>query len=307
MALNLPDGVEVTTFDGPPRGFDLGSAESADLQKFGLPPRQDDPQLQAKYDRFLQRMQGKFNYVPATFRTNSEVFHGPRKNLTSAPTITSTNWSGAVVFAPAGTSFQWVMGEWVIPDVDAPTDNQWYYVASWVGIDGDGSGDVCQAGIGSAVYQSGTAVTKEFYVWWEWYPLPEVQITSLPISPGDMVTFLLCAVPGAGTTSAIVYISNITTGASTSVKFTAPAGTKLVGNSAEWVVEAPTVNGQQSATADFGEVFFSECEADTTAGVVVDGGTGDNINQINSAGTVVVDGNVISPTVVQCLYVGTRP
>jgi hypothetical protein len=80
-----------------------------------------------------------------------------------------------------------------------------------------------------------------------------------------------------------------------------------VGNSAEWVVEAPTVNGQQSATADFGEVFFSECEADTTAGVVVDGGTGDNINQINSAGTVVVDGNVISPTVVQCLYVGTRP
>jgi hypothetical protein len=41
--------------------------------------------------------------------------------------------------------------------------------------------------------------------------------------------------------------------------------------------------------------------------VVVDGGTGDNINQINSAGTVVVDGNVISPTVVQCLYVGPRP
>ena len=32
--------------------------------------------------------------------------------------------------------------------------------------------------------------------------------------------------------------------------------------------------------------------------------SGDNINQVNSAGTVVVDGNVISPTVIQCLYVG---
>jgi hypothetical protein len=118
-----------------------------------------------------------------------------------------------------------------------------------------------------------------------------------------MVTFLLCVLPGAGSTTATVYISNVTTGASTSLQFTAPAGTKLVGNCAEWVVEAPTVNGQQSQTADFGEVFFSVCEADTTAGVVVDGGTGDNINQVNSAGTVVVDGNIISPTVIQCLYV----
>jgi Peptidase A4 family len=307
MAFNLPNGVEVTTYDGPPRGFDSLNADSADLQKFGLPPRQDDPELQAKYDRFLNRVQGKFNYIPATFRTNSEVFHGPRQRVTSAATETSANWSGAVVFAPAGTSYQWILGEWVVPDVDAPTENQWYYCASWVGIDGDGSGDVCQAGIGSQVYRSGTAVTRDFYVWWEWYPLPEVQITSLPIGPGDMVTALLCARPGAGATTATVYLSNVTTGASTSVTFNAPAGTSLSGNCAEWVVEAPTVNGQQSLMADFGEVFFSVCDAETTTPSTVYGGTGDNINLINSAGTVIVDGNLITSTVVQCAYVGTRP
>ena len=56
-------------------------------------------------------------------------------------------------------------------------------------------------------------------------------------------------------------ITNRTTGDSTSLTFNAPSGTSLVGNSAEWIVEAPTVGGQQSSLADYGEVFFSVCEA----------------------------------------------
>ena len=67
------------------------------------------------------------------------------------------------------------------------------------------------------------------------------------------------------------------------------------------------MGGQQSSMADYGEVFFSVCEAATTGGVTVDGGTGDNINMINSSGTVVSDGNLITPTIVQCEYVGTLP
>jgi hypothetical protein len=34
------------------------------------------------------------------------------------------------------------------------------------------------------------------------------------------------------------------------VTLTAPSGTKLVGNCAEWIVEAPTVGGSQSALAE---------------------------------------------------------
>jgi len=213
-----------------------------------------------------------------------------------------------VVYASAGTSFRWVLGEWVVPDVDAPTENQWYYCSSWVGIDGDGgSGDVCQAGIASQVYRSGSSLIRYFYPWWEWFPESEVGITTLPIGPGDMVTALLCAQPGAGATTATVYFSNVTTGASTSVTLSAPGTTRLVGNSAEWIVEAPTVNGQQSLMADFGEVFFSACEANLTNGAVVYGGTGDSINEVNGAGTVIVDGNLITSSIVQCAYAGPRP
>ena len=307
MVITLPRGIEVTTYEPPPRGFDPMTADAADMRTFGFPPRQDDPHHQARYEHVLNRLKGKLNYVPPTLRRNDEIFHGPRKRLSTAGTETSTNWSGGVVFAPSGQSFTWIEGDWVIPDVDAPTENEWYYCASWIGLDGDGSGDVCQAGIGSQVYRSGTSVTRQFYPWWEWYPEPEVQITNLQVNPGDMITALLCASPGAGATEASVYFTNRTTGASTSLSFTAPSGTTLSGNSAEWIVEAPTVGGQQSSMADFGEVFFSVCEAETSGSTTVGGGTGDSINEVNSSGSVVVDGNLITPTIVQCEYVGTLP
>ena len=70
------------------------------------------------------------------------------------------------------------------------------------------------------------------------------------------MTMTICTA-GVGATTATVVFANHTSGASTSVNFTAPAGTKLVGNCAEWIVEAPTVGGAQSTIPDYGEVFFS--------------------------------------------------
>jgi hypothetical protein len=169
----------------------------------------------------------------------------------------------------------------------------------------DGSRDVCQAGVECDVYQSGGSITRQIYAWWEWYPNFEVQITNLAVSPGDMVTMLICT-SGPNATTASVYFSNRTTGASTSFSFNAPSGTHLAGNSAEWIVEAPTVGGAQSAIADFGEVFFSVCEAFLTNGNTVNGSTGNNIN-LTVGGKVVAEGNLITPTLIQCLYVGPEP
>lgn len=306
MDITLPGGMKVTTYR-PPRGFDPLTADNAALQQAGFPPRPDDAQHQARYEHVLKRLKGKLNYFPPTFRRNAEVFHGPRKRRPDDATETSTNWSGGVVFAPAGQPFTWIEADWVIPDVDAPTENQWYYCANWIGIDGDGSGDVCQIGIECEVYRSGNSITRNIYPWWEWYPEAEVAITNFGLSPGDMVTALLCT-SGRGATDASAYFTNRTTGATTSLSFTAPAGTSLTGNSAEWVVEAPTVGGQQSAMADYGEVFFSVCEAFAGTigggGTTVNGGTGDNINMNDSAGNEVSGGNLITPTIIQCEYVG---
>lgn len=309
MDTTLPSGITVTTYS-PPRDFSPLTADNADLQKAGFPPRPADAHHLARYNRVLGQLKGKLTYITPTMRYNADTFHGPRKRLAGAGTETSSNWSGGVVFAPPGESFRWIEGDWVIPNVDAPTENQWYYCANWIGIDGDGSGDVCQIGIESAAYRSGNTVVTSFNPWWEWFPEAEVAITNFPIAPGDMVTALLCT-PGAGATTASAYFTNRTNGATTSLTFTAPKGTSLVGNCAEWIVEAPTIGGAQSAMADYGEVFFSVCEAvaataNGSSSTTVNGGSGDNINLV-AGGPVVSEGVLITPTVIQCEYVGTLP
>jgi hypothetical protein len=86
-----------------------------------------------------------------------------------------------------------------------------------------------------------------------------------------------------------------------SYTITAPGTTTLVGNSAEWIVETPIVNGSLTQMPDDGEVFFSVCEAYLTNGSVVNVGTGNNINLAQNDITVST-GTLIQLTVIQCEY-----
>ncbi len=313
--ITLENGLRVITFPKPPPDFEPLTASAHDLQTYGFPPIPADPHHRQRYERVFGLLKNKLNIIEPTFRVNADRKHGPRQGggggngkqraANSAGTETSTNWSGGVVYAPAGDNFRWIQGDWVVPNVDAPTQNEWYYAASWIGIDGDGSGDVFQAGVECDVFNSGGSITRNVYPWWEWFPNSEVQITNLAVSPGDMITMLICST-GQGATTGTVYFTNRTSGDSMSVGLTAPAGTSLQGNSAEWVVEAPTVNGGQSALADYGEVFFSSCEAVTTANATIDGGTGDNIN-MTAGGNTVSDGILLTSTVIECSYAGPLP
>src|SRR5262249_23109396 len=129
-----------------------------------------------------------------TLRENPEVFHGPRKrpvppsavtpSTGEAGTETSTNWSGGGAVAPSGETVPLVEGGRGLPHLGAPTRNPWAYCASWIGIDGDGSGDVCQIGVECEAYRSGTSVTTNIYPWFEWFPYPETAITNFPVRPG---------------------------------------------------------------------------------------------------------------------------
>ena len=119
MSMSVGD-LQVTTYNPPP-GFDpLTTASDADLVKNGFPPRQKNPELQARYEQILNQLKGKLHYIPATVRQRDEISHGPRQRLASAGTETSTNWSGGSCFPPAGQSFYCVEGDWVVPDIDAP-------------------------------------------------------------------------------------------------------------------------------------------------------------------------------------------
>jgi peptidase A4-like protein len=185
--ITLEGGIQIRTF-APPREFNPLTANTSDLERYGFPLRPDDPRHMERYRSVYEQLKHKYHYVKPIFRVNTDKRHGRLVPQPEGATETSTNWSGGVVYAPSGQSFKWVQGDWVVPNVDPPTENQWYYCASWIGIDGAGSNDVCQAGVECDVYRSGTSVARNTYPWWEWYDdvnkWSEVQITNFAINPG---------------------------------------------------------------------------------------------------------------------------
>jgi hypothetical protein len=140
--------------------------------------------------------------------------------------------------------------------------------------------------------------------------LHQNQFGPVQVNAGDLVSPVVCTA-GAGATEATVLFANWTSGGATSFVIEAPAGTTLVGNCAEWVVERPLVNGAESMLADYGEVFFSGCDAGLYSGSgdlqVIGGGTQVHIDMIPPPLTTPLSaGILVAPEVVQCVYNGPR-
>jgi hypothetical protein len=125
---------------------------------------------------------------------------------------------------------------------------------------------------------------------------------NFPINIGDTVDCVICTT-GSGATEASIFFSNLSTGLSTSFKITAPANTKLVGNSAEWIVETPTVNGSLATLADYGFVFFPRGSAYDGVNIRLPG-TGNDVDMLDANGTMISDGVLDSPQLVHCVYTG---
>jgi Peptidase A4 family len=320
--LTLEGGARVGIFAPPPSGFDPLTASAADLAKHGFPvPEQ--PQHRERFERIFRQMKNRFQYIVPEF-------HLVRKReraqglLKSKPVIQAGNernyvWSGAHVYPPAGQAFRWVVGQWMVPNVSAPPNNEEYYTAVWVGIDGgtDATGllssDVCQVGVNCDVIRSHSSTSVTIYPWWEWYDptadTGQMGVSNLTVKAGDTVAVTICT-SGPGATHATAFFANITSGVGTAFAMFSEPGVSLIGNCAEWIVEKPQVNGQPSMLADYGEVFFSGCEAvsytpDGSGVTVVGGGTQNYIDMYPPPGaTLISQGILIAPTVVQCVYVG---
>ncbi|RDI97314.1 hypothetical protein DVT68_16240 [Dyella solisilvae] len=302
--IKLSENLQVRTFPKPPKGFDPLKSDEKELARLGLPKRPSDPRLAARWENVMTRgtrfITPQFRAMPYKQRRLPQLERGKHD-------VESTDiWSGAVVHAPAGDSFQWVEGTWTVPNAYPPANAQdgvWYSASTWVGIDGiDGSGDVLQAGCDSDVMTSGGNISRQLNPWWEWYPAGSYWISNLPISPGDTVNCLICVSAGS-TTEATIFLYNVTSNVAAHFLATAPAGTELVGNSAEWVVERLEIDTNTPELAQYGEVFFSEANAETKKKQLFTGGSGSTINMTDN-GSVISEGIIVSSTVVEVKYTG---
>lgn len=298
-----PDTAEVT-YREPDKAFDPVAASDDELVANGLPKRPADPKMRKYYEEEILRNFHNLKYIEAKFEIVKSR-HGRRAHLSvDNSTFTSATWSGGIVFPASGT-FQSIIGSFVVPTVQAggPTDQD-YYCATWIGIDGFsinsiGSDDVCQAGV-ETNFISGAQQTTP---WYEWYPYLQSNIANFPVSAGDTI-FISIVTTGNGATTATLLFVDVTTNQYVHFTFPAPNNVSLVGDCAEWIVEAPQVNGSQTQLADYGEVSFLGTAV--TSGSDYPASGGDVINMvIPNTNQVISQATLVSGGGVECQYVGS--
>jgi hypothetical protein len=170
----------------------------------------------------------------------------------------SGNWSGFELRSTPG-SFGWVSAQWTVPSVTAEAGLvTTTYSSTWVGLDGDATTDLVQAGSEQDVMRFLWFTFSVFRAWTEFLPQQPTEsvISNFNLSPGDRM-FVEVYVGNAGGMPnhqgffGQFVVINLTTGVG-GWNYT-PRGTTVVGGSeAEWIMERPTVNGSLADLANYG-------------------------------------------------------
>ena len=262
----------IRTFSAPPANFNPLTASEEELANYGFPPRPDkatDPSGLAKWNKAMatptRRWNGELKVrpfknmpmkeakVPAGMQLTPSVGH-------TASTGLSFNWSGIVntnklTRYNANSSYYYIFSEFNVPVAQQAfngsggnvCDGGWDIASIWNGIDGFGSGDVLQGGVDSAYYCNGSTRQPFYETWIEWYPAGSVY--EYAVNPGDD---LYVETWNTNSTTGFVWIEDLTLQISAIYGLTAPSGTQLVGNSAEFVVERPCcINAPNGSVVDY--------------------------------------------------------
>jgi hypothetical protein len=261
----------------PPVTFNPTLAGPEVLQAFGFPPKPDklnEPKAYAAWKRAVTAPQSRLQ-TPVLQQT--DIYHGPVKligpatrtdgtnEFTGSPSnivaTRSGNWSGFVDFDSSKPFAKGaIYAYWIVPRAQlafgATSGN--VDSSSWVGLDGYSNTDVLQAGTESDASVSNGTGRVLYAAWIEWYPLPSVRVPNFAVSPDDELF-----VEVWNTTSSLghAYIMNVTNHQSVSLNFSAPNGTQLIGNSAEWIVERPLVGGVLATLTNYIACPFDDCYA----------------------------------------------
>src|ERR1700737_4950946 len=187
--------------------------------------------------------------------SNPDVTHGKAKQHSNA---NFTNWSGferlrSLKVSPiisGGVTltepYDWVTGSWHVPFVTGEPGTK-TYSALWVGLDGDGTTDLVQAG----TEQDATNINLGFiqftltnyYAWTEFLPQQPTEqvISNFTVNPGDEIFPEVWAGPGDSEpflsgASGRFFIMNLSTGGFASLS-TARAPATVSRREAAWIME----------------------------------------------------------------------
>jgi Peptidase A4 family len=256
------------SFDMPPNGFDPKAAPDDVLKRFGVLQR-PGPDTSIQYRKFWDGLFSRdATYVAPRFKSRTSRPSLRAVSSFGAGGVRYDNWAGIGVESN-GAPIISVSGTWNVPNLDVPPglqDGTSCINSVWIGIDGFSapSKDILQAGIDLRVTRQAGVLNVEILPWWEWWQGDSFYFDGFPVSPGDIVS---CNISGtAGGTAGTLYMANLVSGRHISLSIPAPAGTTLIGNCAEWIVERQTFDANSSILTElslFGSIFLDNAFATT--------------------------------------------
>lgn len=180
------------------------------------------------------------SYRPAALRGSNQV------KSTGGPYL---NWSGYV--ADTTYSPNYVQGFWTEPDAALPAGVNSAVSSIWPGLGGDGkTAQLVQDGTVQLLNGSGSSYTEQHYFWFEVWPQEGMQeISNLIPNAGDQVAADTSWFNG----TANFALCDYTQGQCVTGSQSSPAPT----DSAEWIVERPTLDSGYAPLPNFGTVTFS--------------------------------------------------
>jgi len=202
---------------------------------------------------------GAFGVAAAAFAAPSSTTGVDQLIAVHGDTADSLNWAGYAVTPGSGITA--VSGTFTVPTAGEVPPG---FSASWAGIGGYSTSDLIQAGVSENSAISGELLGGQYDAWYEILPASEVEISgcsgdaSCTVSPGDKITV---DISNAGGDTWDISLSDAGNWSwSTSVTYDSSE------SSAEWIQEAPSLDGVQTIPADVGTVSFGPTSTYTEGG-----------------------------------------
>jgi hypothetical protein len=179
----------------------------------------------------------------------------------SGGTVTSLNWAGYAV-TPATPAITSVTSTFTVPSAGLLPPG---FAATWTGIGGFETSDLVQAGVAEQSLPSLPLIGDQYFAWYELLPGAEVQLTgctgdpNCTVAPGDSIAIIIKEV--AANTWAIAFSDN-----THHWTWTQAFPYKSSKASAEWIVEAPSVESLQTLVAPLSVVSMGPTNTYTESG-----------------------------------------
>jgi hypothetical protein len=225
------------------------SLSDDELMNLGYTERPDGLSSPDQYAKWLDHVSLPMTVLPQ---------HLVSTNVTASPgSYAFANWSGLEAHSTTKHKYSAVTATWYVPLITfGDSSGNPTYSAFWVGLDGDGTKDLVQAGTEQDAQEFFGILFTNYYAWSELLPNQPTEQGVFGVNAGDEIEVEVWIGTGSGAPNPKGGYGSFRiidwTQSNESLFYVPLAGTYYNGTEAEWIMERPTVGGSLPELSAYG-------------------------------------------------------